>query len=154
MAGLKLLGTPVHVWSEGDRGRSATAQAPKDRAPAPDPGARKTKTGWFRALARDERPWDGMAPPDVAFTYAPGRGGKHAETILDGFKGVLQGEADQRAFQWRDRPPNGYARLIAPTRAGAKIRLAHRWAHARRRLIELTRAGPSPVAEERLTLIR
>jgi hypothetical protein len=99
MAGLKLLGTPVHVWSEGDRGRSATAQAPKDRAPAPDPGARKTKTGWFRALARDERPWDGMAPPDVAFTYAPGRGGKHAETILDGFKGVLQGEADQRAFQ-------------------------------------------------------
>jgi transposase len=72
MAGLKLLGTPVHVWSEGDRGRSATAQAPKDRAPAPDPGARKTKTGWFWALARDERPWDGMAPPDVAFTCAPG----------------------------------------------------------------------------------
>ncbi|MFT7392243.1 MAG: transposase, partial [Paracoccaceae bacterium] len=95
------------------------------------------------ALARDERPWDGMAPPDVAFTYAPGRGGKHAETILDGFKGVLQVNGY-----------SGYARLIAPTRAGPKIRLAHCRVHARRKLVELTRAGPSPVAEEGLTLIR
>jgi transposase len=47
-----------------------------------------------------------------------------------------------------------YARLIAPTRAGPKIRLAHCWAHARRKLVELTRAGPSPVAEEGLILIR
>jgi hypothetical protein len=54
-------------------------------------------------------------------------------------------------------PPNGcsgQARLIAPTRAGPKIRLAHCWAHARRKLVELTRAGLSQVAEEGLILIR
>jgi hypothetical protein len=58
----------------------------------------------------------------------PCRGGKQAETILEGSKGVLQGKADQRAFQWMDRPPNGdsgYARLTAPTRAGPRIQLAH-----------------------------
>lgn len=44
------------------------------RAPVLDPGAKKTKIGYFWALARDERPWSGTAPPGVAFTYAPGRG--------------------------------------------------------------------------------
>lgn len=44
------------------------------RAPVLDPGARKTKTGYFLALARDDRPWGGTAPPGVVFTYAPGRG--------------------------------------------------------------------------------
>src|SRR5690606_31693528 len=53
-------------------------------------GARKTKTGYFWALARDDRPWNGTAPPGVAFTYAPGRGGLHAERILQGFGGILQ----------------------------------------------------------------
>ena len=45
-------------------------------APVLDPGRGKTKTGYFWALARDDRPWAGEAPPGVAFTYAPGRGGK------------------------------------------------------------------------------
>ena len=47
------------------------------RAPVLDPGKRKTKTGYFWALARDDRPWQGSGngngPPGVAFTYAPGR---------------------------------------------------------------------------------
>jgi len=33
------------------------------RAPVLDPGSRKTKTGYFWALARDDRPWGGGAPP-------------------------------------------------------------------------------------------
>lgn len=49
------------------------------RAPVLDPGKRKTKTGYFWALARDDRSWDGNEPPGVAFTYAPGRSGKYAE---------------------------------------------------------------------------
>jgi hypothetical protein len=65
------------------------------------------KTGYFWALARDDRPWSGGAPPGVAFTYAPGRGGIHAERILNGFTGILQ--VDGYA---------GYNRLIAPDRVG------------------------------------
>lgn len=113
------------------------------RAPVLDPGARKTKTGYFWALARDDRPWGGTAPPGVAFTYAPGRGGQHAERILRGFGGILQ--VDGYA---------GYNRLLAPDRIGPAIQLAHCWAHARRKLIEITRTGPAPIAEEGVALIR
>lgn len=99
-----------------------------------DPGRRKTKTGYFWALARDDRPRGGAAPPGVAFSYAPGRGGQHAEQILRGFKGILQ--VDGYA---------GYNRLLNP---GHDISLAHCWAHARRKLAEITRTGPAPIAED------
>ena len=79
----------------------------------------------------------------MAFTYAPGRGGQHAERILQGFGGILQ--VDGYA---------GYNRLIAADRIGPGIQLAHCWAHARRKLIEITRTGPAPIAEEGVVLIR
>ena len=89
------------------------------------------------------RPWGGTAPPGVAFTYAPGRGGQHADRILQGFGGILQ--VDGYA---------GYNRLIATDRIGPGIQLAYCWAHARRKLIEITRTGPAPIAEEGVALIR
>jgi hypothetical protein len=107
------------------------------RAPVLDPGSRKTKTGYFWALARDDRPWGGGAPPGVAFTYAPGCGGIHAERILQGFSGILQ--VDGYA---------GYNRLIGPDRIGLDMRLAYCWAHARRKLVEITRTGAAPIAED------
>lgn len=64
--------------------RSTKLFMDETRAPVLDPGSRKTKTGYFWALARDDRPWDGGAPPGGAFIYAPGRGGQHAERILRG----------------------------------------------------------------------
>jgi transposase len=88
-------------------------------------------------LARDDRSWGGDAPPGVAFTYAPGRGGIHAERILQGFSGVLQ--VDGYA---------GYNRLIAPECVGPDIRLAYSWAHARHRLAEITRNATAPIAED------
>jgi transposase len=94
-------------------------------------------------LARDDRPWGGTAPPGVAFTYAPEWGGQHAERILQGFGGILQ--VDGYA---------GYNRLIAADRIGPGIQLAHCWARARRKLIEITRTGPAPIAEEGVALIR
>lgn len=134
---------PVFDALLADLKRSTKLFMDETRAPVLDPGARKTKTGCFWALARDDRPWGGTAPPGVAFSYAPGRGGKHAEQILQGFGGILQ--VDGYA---------GYNRLIAPGRSGPAIRLAYCWAHARRNLIEITRSGPAPIAEEGLTLIR
>ncbi|KQV14334.1 transposase [Rhizobium sp. Root1203] len=120
-----------------DLKRSTKLFMDETRAPVLDPGSRKTKTGYFWALARDDRPWDGGAPPGVAFTYAPGRGGLHAERILQGFTGILQ--VDGYA---------GYNRLIAPDRVGRNIQLAYCWAHARRKLVEITRNGSAPIAEE------
>jgi transposase len=123
--------------------RSTKLFMDETRAPVLDPSSKKTKTGYFWALARDDRPWGDAAPPGVAFTYAPGRGGLHAERILQGFGGILQ--VDGYA---------GYNRLIAPDRVGHSIQLAYCWAHARRKLIEITRTGPAPIAEEGVNLIR
>ena len=134
---------PVFDALMADLKRSTKLFMDETRAPVLDPGSKKTKTGYFWALARDDRPWGGAAPPGVAFTYAPGRGGLHAERILQGFGGILQ--VDGYA---------GYNRLIAADRVGPNIQLAYCWAHARRKLIEITRTGTAPIAEEGVDLIR
>ncbi len=134
---------PLHAALLADLKRSTKLFMNETRAPVLDPGARKTKTGYFWALARDDRAWGGTEPPGVAFTYAPGRGGQHADHILHDFGGILQ--VDGYA---------GYNRLIAPDRTGPGIQLAYCWAHARRKLIEITRSGPAPSAEEGLALVR
>ena len=68
---------PVFDALIADLKRSTKLFMDETRAPVLDPGSRKTKTGYFWALARDDRPWGGGALPGVAFTYAPGRGGIH-----------------------------------------------------------------------------
>ena len=112
-------------------------------APVLDPGRGRTKTGYLWAMLRDDRPWGGADPPGVVFTYAPGRGGAHAETTLAGFEGVLQVDGY-----------GGYNRLAdARRRGGRPLRLAYCWAHARREIIRATPKAGSPVAEETLARI-
>jgi transposase len=109
-------------------------------APVLDPGRGKTKTGYLWALARDDRAWAGNDPPGVVYHYAPGRSGKHAETLLDGFDGILQ--IDGYA---------GYNRLARPTREGGKpVRFAFCWAHCRRKLREIFDSDGSPIAAQGL----
>jgi transposase len=117
-----------------------------DETPAPvlDPGRGKVKKGYFWALARDDRGWNGQEPPGVAFTYAPGRSGTYASEILQGFAGfagVLQ--VDGYA---------GYNRVL-DLRDNAPTQLAYRSAHARRKLFDLTHHNVAPIAEEGLKQI-
>lgn len=114
-----------------------------DETPAPvlNPGSGKTKKGYFWALARDDRAWNGPEPPGVAFTYAPGRSGKYASVILQGFSGILQ--VDGYA---------GYNRVL-DLRDNQPIGLAYCWAHARRKLYELTHNNVAPITEEGLKQI-
>lgn len=114
-----------------------------DETPAPvlAPGRKKTKTGYFWALARDDRPWGGDDPPGVVFTYAPGRSGQHADSILDGFSGTLQ--VDGYA---------GYNRLLK--RPAQDVTLAHCWAHASRKLHEVTQSSTAPIVQEGLAQIQ
>jgi len=109
-------------------------------APVLDPGRGKTKTGYFWALARDDRPWVGDAPPGVAFTYAPGRAGKYVDDILQDFSGILQ--VDGYA---------GYNRLLK--RTSQDVQLAYCWAHARRKLYDVAKASDAPIAQEGLKQI-
>ena len=114
-----------------------------DETPAPvlDPGRGKVKKGYFWALARDDRGWNGPEPPGVAFTYAPGRSGTYASEILQGFEGILQ--VDGYA---------GYNRVL-DLWDNAPIQLAYCWAHARRKLFDLTHHNVAPIAEEGLKQI-
>jgi transposase len=112
-------------------------------APVLDPGRGKTKTGYLWALARDDRGWGGEDPPGVVFTYAPNRAGKNAEQILQGFDGTLQLDGY-----------SGYDRLTRPSRTGgAPIKVAHCWAHARRKLKEIFDKDGSQIAAEGLRQI-
>ena len=114
-----------------------------DETPAPvlDPGRGKVKKGYFWALARADRGWNGPEPPGVAFTYASGRSGTYAAEILQGFEGVLQ--VDGYA---------GYNRVL-DLRDNAPIQLAYCCAHARRKLFDLTHHNVAPIAEEGLKQI-
>ena len=112
------------------------------RCPVLDPGRGKTKTGYLWAIARDERPFGGTAPPGVVFCYASGRGGKHAAELLTGFTGTLQVDGY-----------TGYNTLTKPGRSTGPVKLAYCWAHARRKLKEIHDRGGSPIAKEGLKRI-
>jgi len=131
---------PVFDALIADLKRSSKLFMDETRAPVLDPGRKRTKTGYFWALARDDRPWGGENPPGVAFTYAPGRSGKYADDILQGFSGILQ--VDGYA---------GYNRLLK--RAEQDVELAYCWAHARRKLYEVAQNAVAPIAEDGLKQI-
>lgn len=75
--------------------------------------------------------------------YAPGRAGENAETFLSDFDGILQIDGY-----------TGYNRLTKPSRkGGAPVRVAHCWAHARRKLKEVFDRNGSEIAAEGLRRI-
>jgi len=114
-----------------------------DETPSPvlDSGSGKVKKGYFWALARDDRGWNGPEPPGVAFTSGPDRSGNYASQILQGFEGILQ--VDGYA---------GYNRVLN-LRDNAPIQLAYCWAHARSKLFDLTQRSVALIAEEGLKQI-
>jgi transposase len=110
-------------------------------APVLDPGRGRTKTGYFWAIARDDRPWGGTDPPAIAFSYAPGRGAVHALKLLDHYRGIMQCD--------------GYAayKKIAETARDEAITLAFCWAHLRRHFYDIAKGGDAPIASEALERI-
>jgi transposase len=109
-------------------------------APVLDPGRGKTKTGYLWAVLRDDRGWNGPAPPGVVFHYRPGRKGAYAAEILTGFNGTIQVDAY-----------GAYTHLATPKRPGGDpLRLAFCWAHGRRKLIEAPPKKGSPIVDAAL----
>ena len=86
----------------------------------------KTRTGRIWTYVRDDRPFDGAAPPAAVFFYSPDRTSIHPEQHLAGYCGILQADAYA-----------GFNMLYKPDRKPGSITEAGCWAHARRRLFEL-----------------
>jgi transposase len=121
---------------------SAKIAVDETRAPVLDPGRGRTKTGYFWAISRDDRPWGGADPPGVAYTYAPGRGGEHATALLAGYSGIVQCDGYEV-----------YKQLANPTREGGPVTLAYCWLHWRRYFFDIDKNGPAPIAHEALERI-
>jgi transposase len=122
----------------------ASAKIAVDETPAPvlDPGRGRTKTGYFWAIARDDRPWGGTDPPGVVYTYAPGRGAAAGLKPLAAYAGIVQ--CDGYAV---------YKQMADPRREGGAATLAFCWSHLRRRFYDVAQGGASPLATEALERI-
>jgi len=124
---------------------SARVFADETPLPVLDPGRGRTKQGYLWAVARDDRPWGGTDPPAVVYRYAPGRGQQHADTLLGGYRGILQ--CDGYAT---------YKKLADPARDGqdgGAVTLVFCWAHVRRGFYDLAKTGTAPIATEALERI-
>jgi len=98
-----------------------------------------TKTARLWTYVRDDRPFDGTAPPAVVFRFSPDRAGEHPTKHLAGWQGILQADAYA-----------GYNQLYDAARQPGPVASALCWAHARRKFFELAdvqtniRKGKSP----------
>jgi transposase len=86
----------------------------------------KTVTGRIWTYVRDDRPFDGRAPPAAVYYASPDRRGEHPARHLKSFAGLLQVDAY-----------NGFNALFDPARKSEPITPAFCWAHSRRLFFEL-----------------
>src|SRR5690349_7343059 len=120
---------------------SAKLFADETIVPVLDPGRGRTKQGYFWAIARDDRPWGGNQPPAVVYSYAPRRGHIHANTLLGGYRGILQCDGY-----------NAYKKVGGARSTDPPVTLAFCWSHVRRGFYDLAKSK-APIATEALTRI-
>ncbi len=85
-----------------------------------------TKTARLWTYVRDDRPFDGTAPPAVVFRFSPDRAGEHPTKHLSDWQGILQADAYA-----------GYNQLYDAGRQPGPVASALCWSHARRKFFEL-----------------
>ncbi|QKE93687.1 IS66 family transposase (plasmid) [Lichenicola cladoniae] len=86
----------------------------------------KTDIARLWVYVRDDRPFNGPAPPGAVFHYSHDRGGEHPQSHLAAYTGILQADAY-----------GGYGKLYEPGRRPGPIVEAACWAHARRKFFVL-----------------
>jgi hypothetical protein len=86
-------------------------------------GAKKARH-W--TCVRDDRPWNGGAPPAAVFRFSRDRAATSPDQHLAGWQGVLQADAH-----------GGYNDLGRAGRDAGPVTRALCWAHARRKFFEL-----------------
>jgi transposase len=86
----------------------------------------QTVTGRVWSYVRDDRPFDGTAPPAALYYASSDRRGEHPARHLESFTGILQADAY-----------SGFNTLYDAARQPAPIMPALCWAHARRYFFEL-----------------
>jgi transposase len=107
-------------------------------APTLSPGKGRTQTGRYWTYVRDGRPWGEEAPPAVWLQYSEDRKSVHPTAHLKGFTGSMQADAYA-----------GYNDVYRKN-----VTFVACWAHARRKFIEVSESGPSPIADKAIAFIQ
>lgn len=102
------------------------------------PGTGKTRTGRLWVYARDERPWDGDAPPAAWYQFSENRRGAYPKDHLSKYKGWMH--ADGYA---------GYEELYCDH----GVKEVACMAHIRRKFVDVHRSQSSAIAEEAILRI-
>jgi transposase len=101
------------------------------------------KEGRIWIYLRDDRPWEGTAPPGSAYFFSVDRKGEHPQKHLASFRGILQADAY-----------TGFKSLYEPDESGQpRIREAACWAHLRRDFFDVHKETGSAIALEALKRI-
>lgn len=101
------------------------------------------KQGRIWAYVRDQRPWDGAAPPGAVYYFAPDRKGEHVRQHLQDSSGILQADAYA-----------GFNKLYEKRADGSQqFREAACWAHLRRDFHDIWTSDKSQIAREALDRI-
>lgn len=108
--------------------------------PVLEPGKGRTREGRLWTYVRDERTWNGEAPPAAYYRYAPDRKREHSCTHLAGFTGAMHADA------WPGYRPL-YEREKQPVSEVAC------WAHVRRPFHDLFEKNGSKIAGDALRRI-
>jgi transposase len=107
------------------------------RMPVRKTGRRRTHTAQFWAHAIDDRPWNGPAPPAVAYVFAQGRAHREIKQQLADYQGLLQVDGY-----------GGYKGLAKPGRPTGPIVLAFCLAHCRRKFTDVYKTTQSAFAQK------
>ena len=102
------------------------------------PGTGKTQTARLWVYGRDERPWNGDAPPAAWYQFSGDRKGHHPKDHLKDYKGWMHAD--------------GYAGYEDLYRSGHICEVAC-MAHIRRKFVDVHRVQGSSIAEEAITRI-
>ena len=102
------------------------------------PGAGKTRTARLWAYVRDERPWNGDAPPAAFYRFSRDRKGEQPSEHLKDYSGWMHAD--------------GYTGFNDLYRSG-RIREVACMAHARRKLVDVFKSQGSTIAEEAIKRI-
>ncbi len=102
------------------------------------PGNKRTKTARVWAYVRDERPWDGQAPPCAWYQFTIDRKGEHPVRHLSNYKGWVH--ADGYA---------GFNGVFGEDKASEVACMAH----IRRKFVDVQQSQGSAIAEEAIKRI-
>lgn len=102
------------------------------------PGNKRTKTARAWAYVRDERPWNGQAPPCAWYQFTIDRKGEHPVSHLSGYKGWIHADGY-----------SGFNGLFGENKASEMACMAH----IRRKFVDVQQSQGSAIAEEAIKRI-